>query len=139
MLYLTKIAIKDFLFIRTLVSFLRNDDYRDLLITTFITLAIGSAVYHYLEGWSWLDCIYFSIITLTTVGYGDFSPQTDEGKLFTIVYILIGVGIILSFINTVYSHYKDVKTDDKLPIKRYHKKYRRRKSSSSEKADGKDD
>ena len=90
---------------RTLVSFLNDKNYRDLLFTTTIILGFGSIVYHYLEGWSWIDSIYFSVITLTTIGYGDFSPQTDEGKIFTMFYIVIGIGIILSFVNTVYHHY----------------------------------
>ncbi len=97
------------IFFRTLFSFFQDKQYRDLLITSFIILGFGTVVYHFLEGWSWLDSIYFSIITLTTIGYGDFSPQTNGGKLFTIFYILIGIGIILSFVNTVYSHYNSVK------------------------------
>jgi len=117
------------IFFRTIVSFLKNDDYRDLLITTFIILAAGTVVYHFLEGWDWIDSIYFSIITLTTVGYGDFSPQTAEGKIFTIFYIIVGIGIILSFINTVYNHYNDVKIDDKDRKKR---RYKRRSSSSKQ-------
>ena len=100
------------LFTRTLVSFWKDPEYRDLLATTLIVLAMGTAVYHYLEGWSWLDSAYFSVITFTTVGYGDFSPQR-RGKAFTILYIVIGVGIILSFINTVYSHYNAVKAAGK--------------------------
>ncbi|MEL6638741.1 MAG: potassium channel family protein, partial [Bacteroidota bacterium] len=67
----------------------------------------GTIVYHYLEGWSWVDCLYFSVITLTTIGYGDFSPVTTGGKLFTILYILMGLGMILSFIQTVYQHYEE--------------------------------
>lgn len=101
------------LLIRTVISFLRDDDYRDLLITTIVILSIGTITYHYLEGWEWLDALYFSVITLTTIGYGDFSPQTDAGKLFTLLYILIGLGIILSFIQTVYHHYNRVKSDRK--------------------------
>ena len=65
---------------------------------------VGTIVYHYIEGWKWLDALYFSVITLTTVGYGDFSPQTDFGKLFTIIYVLTGIGIIFGFINTFYQH-----------------------------------
>lgn len=92
-------------FLRTIHSFLSDAEYRELLFTTWIVLAIGTIAYHIIEGWSWLDSLYFSVITLTTIGYGDLAPQTDAGKLFTIVYILVGLGIILSFINTVYSHY----------------------------------
>lgn len=43
------------------------------------------------------NSLYFSVITLTTIGYGDFSPQTDLGKMFTLVYIVIGVALILGF------------------------------------------
>ena len=97
------------LFFRTLISFLKDQEYRDLLMTTTLTIGVGTVVYHYLEGWSWIDALYFSVITLSTIGYGDFSPATDGGKLFTIFYILIGIGIILSFINTVYHHYNNTR------------------------------
>lgn len=103
------------LFYKTLVSFLKDEEYRDLLLTTSVVIAFGSVIYHYLEGWTWIDSIYFSVITLTTVGYGDFSPQTNGGKLFTIFYIIIGIGIILSFINSVYNHYYDMKSGGKTP------------------------
>lgn len=89
---------------------MKDEEYRDLLITTCIVIGFGSTVYHYLEGWSWVDSIYFSVVTLTTVGYGDFSPQTDGGKFFTIFYIIIGIGIILSFIDTIYNHYSSIKS-----------------------------
>lgn len=71
----------------------------------------GALVYSYLEGWSYLDSLYFAAITLSTVGYGDFSPQTDGGKVFTIIYIGIGVGLILTFINTVYQHFQHTRKE----------------------------
>lgn len=94
-------------FFNTIFSFLKDKAYRDLLLTTILVLSVGTVVYHFLEGWNWLDSVYFSIITLTTIGYGDFSPQTTGGKIFTMAYVLVGVGLILSFINTVYHHYSD--------------------------------
>jgi voltage-gated potassium channel Kch len=99
------------IFLKTIVEFLKDKEYRDLLITSLVILAIGTVSYHYLEGWTWLDALYFSIITLTTIGYGDFSPVTQAGKLFTVIYILIGIGVILSFIQTVYHHYNRTRQD----------------------------
>jgi len=93
-------------FIRTLIDFLQDPEYRDLLGTTLFILFLGTIVYHNLEGWGYLDSLYFSIITLTTIGYGDFSPQTTGGKMFTIFYIFLGIGIILAFINTLYNHFE---------------------------------
>jgi len=95
------------LFFKTILSFLRNAEYRDLLYTTSLILLIGTVAYHFIEGWSYIDSLYFSVVTLTTIGFGDFSPQTDLGKLFTIVYIIMGIGIILHFIHTVQNHYSE--------------------------------
>ena len=91
---------------KIILSFLQDKEYHQLLGITLIILALGTISYHYLEGWSWIDALYFSIITLTTIDYGDFSPQTTAGKLFTIAYVILGIGIILGFINTVFQHYK---------------------------------
>lgn len=79
-------------FYRTLISFLQDDEYRDLLITTIMIVLIGTVTYHFLEGWSVIDSLYFSVVTLTTIGYGDFAPKTDGGKLFTVLYIIVGIG-----------------------------------------------
>ena len=91
---------------KIILSFLQDKEYHQLLGITLIILALGTISYHYLEGWSWIDALYFSFITLTTIGYGDFSPQTTAGKLFTIAYVILGIGIILGFINTFFQHYK---------------------------------
>ncbi len=71
----------------TIKTFLKDKEYRDLVFTTLTILLLGTVVYHFLESWTWLDSFYFSFITLTTIGFGDFAPETDTGKLFTIIYI----------------------------------------------------
>ncbi|NOQ73885.1 MAG: two pore domain potassium channel family protein [Crocinitomix sp.] len=88
-------------------SFLGDQKNRRLIIGTLAVLLTGSIVYHFLEGWGWIDSIYFSVITLTTVGYGDLSPQTDLGKIFTIFYVITGIGILFTFINTFFQHRVD--------------------------------
>lgn len=96
-------------FIKTVLAFLQDEDYREILITTIIVISTGTVFYHYQEGWRWLDSLYFSVITLTTIGYGDFSPQTDAGKVFTLFYIIIGLGMILSFFHILYNHFNDLR------------------------------
>jgi voltage-gated potassium channel len=94
---------------KVILSFIQNREYRELLYTSLLIICVGTIVFHYLEGWRWLDAVYFCVMTLTTIGYGDFSPVTDAGKIFNMVYVIIGLGLILGFINTVYSHYNTVK------------------------------
>jgi len=102
-------------FFRAILNFLADKQYRDLLFTSLIILAIGTFVYHHLEGWGYIDSLYFSVITLTTVGYGDFSPQTSAGKIFTIFYIFIGLGMILSFLQTLFDHFDKERKEYKKP------------------------
>jgi len=84
-------------FFRTLKNQLKNEEFQTLLYIVLLILITGTLFYHNVEGWTWLDSSYFSVITLTTVGYGDFSPQTDSGKVFTMAYIFVGLGILSGF------------------------------------------
>jgi voltage-gated potassium channel len=61
----------------------------------------GTLVYMLLEHWSPLEALYFSVVTLTTVGYGDLSPKTDLGRAFTIIFILVGIGLIVALASRV--------------------------------------
>lgn len=62
-------------------------------------LTFGAVFYHHVEKLNWLDAFYFCTITLATVGYGDIVPHTDAGKLFTIFYVIVGIGILATFAN----------------------------------------
>lgn len=61
----------------------------------FILLGFGTLAYHNLEGWSYVDSLYFTAMTVTTVGYGDFVPTTNSSKLFTIFFSLAGISLAL--------------------------------------------
>ncbi len=93
-----------FKFAGSILKGLKDPEFRGLLLFVIAILGTGTYVYHLAEHWRWLDSFYFSVTTLTTVGYGDFSPQTDFGKIFTMIYIFLGVGVILGFINVVARH-----------------------------------
>ncbi len=96
-------------FIKTIISFLNDKQYLKLLAFSTSVIGLGTIMYRLLEKWDWIDCLYFSVVTLTTVGYGDISPKTTGGKLFTIFYIILGLGIILYFIEIIQLHYEDQK------------------------------
>lgn len=68
-------------------------------ILAISVITIGTVFYHFVEKLSWVDAYYFSVITLATVGYGDITPHTDIGKIFTTFYVLCGIGIIGLFAN----------------------------------------
>lgn len=57
----------------------RDSSFRLVAGLTASLLVVGSWVFHQIDGWGYIDSFYFSAITLTTVGYGDFSPHTPAG------------------------------------------------------------
>lgn len=88
---------------RMLTGAVRNEAFQGLSGFAIALIGGGSAFYWKVEGWTYVDSLYFSVATLTTVGYGDFSPDTDAGKIFTIFYILVGLGIVAAFISSLAS------------------------------------
>lgn len=91
-------------FLAAIWSGLRDPESRALLLTVAGLLGTGTFVYNRFEGWSVLDSLYFSVITLTTVGYGDLSPTRPGTKIFTMVFVIVGIGILLALINMVAKH-----------------------------------
>ncbi|HET6444874.1 MAG TPA: potassium channel family protein [candidate division Zixibacteria bacterium] len=94
------IAISVFFgFFREIWDLIKQPKYRALLIWVVVLLAIGTVFFSQVEGWEILDSLYFSVVTLATVGYGDFSPETAAGKVFAMVYMLFGLSILASFVS----------------------------------------
>lgn len=85
-------------FFRGLWNGMKDKDFRSLFLWLVTLIILGSFFYVRVEHWTLLDSIYFSVTTLATVGYGDLAPQTATGKIFTIFYIIIGIGMLSGFI-----------------------------------------
>ena len=67
-------------------------------------------IFSLLEDWSIVDSLYFSVVTATTVGFGDLTPSTDGAKLFTIVYIISGISIIGKFLDARFKKHAHART-----------------------------
>ncbi len=89
------------LFLAVVRAWRRDPQFRSLTFLVAFTLLSGTLFYRTVEGWSAVDAFYFSVTTLATVGLGDLTPATTFGKLFTVVYIFAGLGLIAGFINIV--------------------------------------
>jgi voltage-gated potassium channel len=106
-----------------------------LFLIVFILIG-GAAFYHYIEGWRFLDALYFSTATMTTVGYGDIAPKTDAGKIFTIFYIFSSVSIVLYGLSTFASHFVEAQEETMRERQEYFKESineRRRKTKDTAK------
>jgi voltage-gated potassium channel Kch len=59
-------------------------------------VASATVIFKYLEGWTWVDALFFAVVTISTVGYGDMVPQTVPGRLLAVVYIILGIGVFIA-------------------------------------------
>jgi voltage-gated potassium channel len=84
-----------------LLDVLSDRDSRPALLWALGTVLIGMVFYHYMEGWSWVDSLYFCVVSLGTVGYGDFTPTTPAARLFTVVYLINGIVILLALFDRI--------------------------------------
>jgi len=64
-------------------------------IIVFVLMLLGDTIgYMIIEGWSFTDAVYMTVITLSTVGYGEVQRLSPTGRIFTIVVIILGVGFV---------------------------------------------
>ena len=82
-----------------------------VIIIILIFLFGGATFYHYVEHWRYIDAMYFSAATMTTVGYGDITPKTDLGKIFTIIFVFTGVGIVLYGLSIMAAHFVEIREE----------------------------
>lgn len=89
---------------RALRAMLRDPETKVLALTAVVVIAVGSVFYTWAEGWTPVQAVYFCVVTLATVGYGDLHPTSELSQLFTIGYILSSVGIIAAFVAELAKH-----------------------------------
>ena len=63
------------------------------LATVILIVVAGTLGYCLIEGWSWFDSLYMTVITLATIGYGETHPLSQAGRAFTFALIVVGVAV----------------------------------------------
>jgi voltage-gated potassium channel len=82
-------------------ALIRDPETRSLPGLAILLLLSGTIFYSRTEGWSLLEALYFSLTTLTTIGIGDLSPSSDSSRIFTILYVLVGLGVLVAFVTAL--------------------------------------
>ena len=84
-------------FSRTITQFgalaLKND-FHYLFILTMMLMTLGTIIISRCENMNFEDALWWSFVTITTVGYGDISPKSGEGRIVAVVLMFIGIGLI---------------------------------------------
>ncbi|XRO74631.1 potassium channel family protein [Methanocaldococcus sp. 28A] len=86
-----------------------------LTITLILTYAY---LISRIEGVDYFTALYFSVVTITTTGYGDFTPKTFIGRVLTIIYLCIGVGIVMYLFSLIAEFIIEGKFEEIMRLKR---------------------
>lgn len=87
--------------------FLHTNGFIYMIYTSAILIIISSVLMSYFEGKTFLDALWWSIVTTTTVGYGDISPATGVGRFIAVVLMLFGIGFISMLTGTITSYFSN--------------------------------
>lgn len=116
-------------FLEALVKAFKNPMFLSLFTTLFLIILSGTLFYTKKEGWGVLDAIYFCVVSLIPTGVNtNLSPVTDLGKIFTMLYLVVGTGVMFitllslgkTMINT--KALEERKADGRKKLNKYRKK-----------------
>jgi voltage-gated potassium channel len=90
---------------RAMAAVWRDPETKALPVVAGALVISGTIFYWRVEDWTVVESLYFSVVTLTTVGFGDFAPTTAGAQIFTIFYILTGIGVFVALLASVAQQY----------------------------------
>ena len=89
----------------------RDPETKALPVVAGALVLTGTLFYWRFEDWTVIESLYFCVVTLTTVGYGDLAPTSAGTQIFTIVYILTGFGVLVALLTSVAEKYIEQKAE----------------------------
>jgi voltage-gated potassium channel len=72
-------------------------EFRGLTLVLAGWVTLGTLIYSISEGWGAIEALYFCVMTLTTIGYGDYTPTGSTMQLYTVIYSVLGIGFFVAF------------------------------------------
>lgn len=127
--------------------FIKKNEKIDQLVKTLILVAlillvmslIPAGIFAAIEGWSYGDAVYYTIITMTTIGFGDFVIGTSDNdyralyKLLSSVWILLGLASVAMLLSNITDLYKRIAPESKTDDEEKDEKEKDENKESSEK------
>lgn len=90
---------------------LRDPEFKAIGFLLVVAVIIGTFVFRFGEGWSWLDSAYFSVVSMTTVGDANLAPTTAVTKIFAMALSVAGLGLMLAFLSRLTSFREETRVD----------------------------
>ena len=86
-------------------AFFKTNGLIYVIYFTIGTIMLSSVAISYAEGMNFLDALWWSFVTATTVGYGDISPSSGLGRIIAAILMLVGIGSIGMLTGTVATYF----------------------------------
>lgn len=99
-------------FKKNLDDFFKTNNFHYAVWITFTTVIIGAVGMYLAEGRSFTDSLWWSFVTVTTVGYGDISPSTTAGRIIAAILMLVGIGFLGILTGTISTFFIKQKKED---------------------------
>lgn len=124
-------------FFISIKDFWKDVEFRILFVFIVLLLFTGAIFYSEVEGYKLIDSLYFSVMIMSTIGYGELSLSTTVAKIFTIVYAFVSIGVFITLGSKVVLLFVERSKLSQKKIKEWERsrKVRRQQRKSSKRLD----
>ena len=101
LLKLVKVAVFFSTFVRKSKAFMKTNNFHLVLLIVVVLNLAGAGLMYLVEDMSFKDALWWSVVTTTTVGYGDVAPVTDMGRVVAAILMVTGIGFLGMLTGTI--------------------------------------